>query len=91
MTVRHLLEIDDLSPDELGDVLDRASHRQAPQVLAGRTVLFVSHNLEQTAALCDPVIWLEQGEIAGLGKASEILPAYEASLRAHAEAVSPPR
>jgi ornithine carbamoyltransferase len=36
--VRHLLEIDDLSPAELDDVLERASTPDAPPALAGRGV-----------------------------------------------------
>jgi ornithine carbamoyltransferase len=38
MTLRHLLEIDDLTPDELIDVLDRAERTDLPRVLTGRTV-----------------------------------------------------
>ncbi|HEY8547828.1 MAG TPA: ornithine carbamoyltransferase [Acidimicrobiales bacterium] len=38
MTLRHLLEIDDLTPDELVAVLDRAETPDLPPVLAGRTV-----------------------------------------------------
>lgn len=38
MTLRHLLEIDDLTPDEVLDVLDRAERADLPRVLTGRTV-----------------------------------------------------
>jgi ornithine carbamoyltransferase len=38
VTVRHLLEIDDLSPDEVTEVLKLASEPAAPRVLAGRGV-----------------------------------------------------
>ncbi|MGH9214429.1 MAG: ornithine carbamoyltransferase [Acidimicrobiales bacterium] len=38
MTVRHVLEIDDLQPDEVVEVLDRAEARDLPPVLAGRSV-----------------------------------------------------
>jgi ornithine carbamoyltransferase len=38
---RHLLEIDDLSPDELVAVLDRAERRDPPPALAGRGVALV--------------------------------------------------
>lgn len=34
--MRHVLEIDDLSADELGQVLQLARHRSPPQVMAGR-------------------------------------------------------
>jgi ornithine carbamoyltransferase len=38
VTVRHLLEIDDLSAGELVEVLDRAEQPDLPRTLAGRTV-----------------------------------------------------
>ena len=38
MTLRHLLEVDDLSPDELETVLDLAEKRDPPPVLSGRGV-----------------------------------------------------
>lgn len=38
MTVRHLLEIDDLSPDEVVEVLDRAERTDLPRTLVGRSV-----------------------------------------------------
>ena len=38
MTVRHFLEVDDLTPDELADVLDRAESADLPRMLTGRTV-----------------------------------------------------
>ncbi|HUW02389.1 MAG TPA: ornithine carbamoyltransferase [Acidimicrobiales bacterium] len=41
MTVRHLLEIDDLSSDELHDVLDRAAVVEPARVLAGRGAALV--------------------------------------------------
>jgi lipopolysaccharide transport system ATP-binding protein len=42
----------------------------------GRTVLFVSHNLDAVSNLCDRVIWLEGGEIFLDGPAQEVAPAY---------------
>jgi ornithine carbamoyltransferase len=38
---RHLLEVDDLTPDELAEVLDLAEHPAPPQVLAGRGMALV--------------------------------------------------
>ena len=49
---------------------------------SGRTVLFVSHNREQVAEVCERVIWLEGGRIERLGPAAPVLEAYE---RAHGE------
>ncbi|MBM4299969.1 MAG: ABC transporter ATP-binding protein [Deltaproteobacteria bacterium] len=42
----------------------------------GRTVLFVSHNLDAVSTLCDRVIWLDEGQIFLDGPAQEVAPAY---------------
>ena len=38
MSVRHFLDMDDVSPQELGDVLDRAERREVPQLLHAQGV-----------------------------------------------------
>ena len=43
---------------------------------AGRTVIFVSHDLDQVAEVCDRVMWLERGCLQRLGQASEVLDEY---------------
>jgi homopolymeric O-antigen transport system ATP-binding protein len=48
-------------------------HRQ------GRTVIFVSHSLDQVAAVCERTLWLDRGGIAGLGATGEVLDAYGAA------------
>jgi homopolymeric O-antigen transport system ATP-binding protein len=48
----------------------------------GRTVIFVSHDLDQVAAVCEQVLWLEQGRIERFGPAGEVLRDYEAHHRA---------
>ena len=42
----------------------------------GRTVLFVSHNLDAVSTLCDRVIWLDEGEIFLDGPPQEVVPRY---------------
>jgi ABC-type polysaccharide/polyol phosphate transport system ATPase subunit len=42
----------------------------------GRTVIFVSHNLDAIARLCSRAIWLEQGRIAAEGATGECVEAY---------------
>jgi ABC-type polysaccharide/polyol phosphate transport system ATPase subunit len=44
---------------------------------AGRTIFFVSHDLDQVAAVCERVLWLEQGLMKEAGPASRVLAAYE--------------
>ena len=43
---------------------------------AGRTVLFVSHNMAAVESLCQRVIWLQHGRIHKIGDADEIVPLY---------------
>lgn len=42
----------------------------------GRTVLFVSHNMEAVENLCRRVIWIEGGQIRQDGDAREVIKAY---------------
>ena len=42
----------------------------------GRTVLFVSHNLESVISLCNRVIWIDDGEIKGDGNPVKIVNKY---------------
>jgi lipopolysaccharide transport system ATP-binding protein len=47
---------------------------------SGRTVLFVSHNMEAVRNLCQRVIWLKDGRLHKDGIANEIIEAYFNSL-----------
>jgi ABC-type polysaccharide/polyol phosphate transport system ATPase subunit len=42
----------------------------------GTTVMLVSHNIRQVARLCDPVMLLEQGQIAEYGTAAKVTSLY---------------
>jgi ABC-2 type transport system ATP-binding protein/lipopolysaccharide transport system ATP-binding protein len=42
----------------------------------GRTVVFVSHNLDAVNRLCERAVWLERGEVAAIGGTSDIVDAY---------------
>jgi lipopolysaccharide transport system ATP-binding protein len=46
----------------------------------GATILFCSHSLFQVEALCDRVVWMENGSVKMMGSPSEVIPYYEASL-----------
>jgi lipopolysaccharide transport system ATP-binding protein len=46
---------------------------------AGMTVLFVSHDMDAIARLCDRVLWLNAGEIVQLGNPDEVVAAYRES------------
>ena len=43
---------------------------------AGKTILFCSHALYQVEAICDRVIWLEQGQVKQDGLPSRVVSAY---------------
>ena len=43
---------------------------------SGRTVLFVSHNMEAVRSLCQRGVWLKDGRVHDDGKADEIVEAY---------------
>jgi len=42
----------------------------------GRTVIFVSHSLDQVADVCERVVWIERGKVARVGPTAEVLDAY---------------
>lgn len=50
---------------KMGDVAD-----------AGRTVLFVSHNMVAMQSLCEQVIWVNQGKLVKQGQPSQIISNY---------------
>ena len=41
-------------------------------IKGGKTVLFVSHSMEQIKELCTKVIWLDHGKIVKKGNTEEI-------------------
>lgn len=43
---------------------------------SGRTVLFVSHNMQAVRSLCSEAIWLERGEVKATGSSSEVIERY---------------
>jgi lipopolysaccharide transport system ATP-binding protein len=46
---------------------------------AGRTVIFVSHNMAAVSALCTRVVCLKNGQISGSGPVAEVVAAYYAA------------
>ena len=55
----------------LGKMDDVATH--------GRTVLFVSHQMNQIRRLCGRCIWLDSGDVTQVGPTAEVINRYEAS------------
>ncbi|MCS7082980.1 MAG: ABC transporter ATP-binding protein [Bacteroidota bacterium] len=46
----------------------------------GRTILFVSHQMNQIRRLCKRAMWLEKGEIKDIGDIHKIVSAYEKAM-----------
>jgi lipopolysaccharide transport system ATP-binding protein len=47
---------------------------------AGRTIVFVSHQMNQIRRLCEKVIWMDGGTIRQAGPTAEVVGAYESAL-----------
>jgi lipopolysaccharide transport system ATP-binding protein len=45
----------------------------------GRTILFVSHQMNQIRRLCERALWVEGGEICADGRTSQVVNQYEAA------------
>jgi ABC-2 type transport system ATP-binding protein/lipopolysaccharide transport system ATP-binding protein len=43
---------------------------------AGRTVLFVSHNLDAITRLCPTTVWLDGGEVQRIGRTADVIEEY---------------
>jgi lipopolysaccharide transport system ATP-binding protein len=55
---------------------DKCLGKMGDVARSGRTVLFVSHNLGAVKRLCQRSLWIQAGEIAGLGRTDEIIGSY---------------
>jgi lipopolysaccharide transport system ATP-binding protein len=66
----------------VGDVNFRVKSRNKLRSAAqdGRTVLFVSHNMETLASLCPRAIWLEHGRVMADGPTAGVIEGYLSSL-----------
>ena len=58
---------------------------------AGRTVLFVSHNMGTVASLCGNGVLLSQGRVAAMGSAKEVLQRYQSGETKKASSTSIPK
>jgi lipopolysaccharide transport system ATP-binding protein len=47
----------------------------------GRTILFVSHNMQAVRQLCNKALWLHKGKEAGIGSAHDVINQYITSVR----------
>jgi lipopolysaccharide transport system ATP-binding protein len=82
--------------DEVLAVGDAVFRRRALESLrqmiaAGKTVLFISHDLWNVRRLCDRIVWLDEGRIRASGAAADIAGRYmeEVDLRAPVKTQAP--
>ena len=47
---------------------------------SGRTIIFVSHQMNQIRRLCERVLWIDAGQIRQAGPTAEVAAAYELSM-----------
>jgi lipopolysaccharide transport system ATP-binding protein len=47
----------------------------------GRTVIFVSHDMNSIRRLCRTAVWLDEGEVREIGDVGDVVKKYEASFR----------
>ncbi|WP_088838691.1 MULTISPECIES: ABC transporter ATP-binding protein [unclassified Listeria] len=47
----------------------------------GKTIVFVSHSLEQVKKLCDRIIWMHYGSLKEIGAANEVAESYESFVK----------
>ncbi len=78
------LEADILVVDEVlavgdADFQRRCLGKMSEVEQSGRTVLFVSHNLEALSRLCPTAMWLERGQIRRIGPAKAVIDEYTRS------------
>lgn len=72
---------DILLTDEVLAVGDEGFQRKCLEKIAelqkrGKTILFVSHNMEAIRNLCRRVLWLNQGQVQAIGEVEPIVDAY---------------
>jgi len=56
----------------------KSTRTMEEMIQSGKTIILVTHNLQQMQKLCDRVVWLNNGEIKAEGDPVEICKAYRA-------------
>jgi lipopolysaccharide transport system ATP-binding protein len=54
----------------------------------GRTILFVSHQMNQVRRLCKQTMWIDNGQVREFGPTAEVVSAYEAAVMARGSATT---
>jgi lipopolysaccharide transport system ATP-binding protein len=88
------LEPDVIVVDEVLAVGDAAFQKKClgkmgEAAKGGRTVIFVSHQLNQIRRLCERCIWLDAGSVRSVGPTYSVVSAYEAAMSSPAAGCGP--
>lgn len=75
-----ILVIDEALSVGDGDFSRRSFEKIMALKEAGKTILFCSHAMYQVEAICNRVLWLEQGQPKMFGEPSRVIVAYNESL-----------
>lgn len=81
-----ILVIDEALSVGDGEFSRRSFDRIMGLKAAGKTILFCSHALYQVEALCDSVIWLDNGVVKKIGGAREVISDYSLFLSSMSDA-----
>lgn len=82
-SITAVLETDVMLVDEVLSVGDerfkKKSFNKMKQLISNkdRTVMIVSHNIQQLKDLCNTVMWMHEGKIIKIGPAEEVLEEYK--------------
>jgi lipopolysaccharide transport system ATP-binding protein len=84
-TTALMTHVDILLIDEILSVGDahfrgKALNAMQNRITGEQTVVFVSHMTDQVNAMCDRVVWLENGRVVAEGEAEEVIDAYTAQV-----------
>jgi lipopolysaccharide transport system ATP-binding protein len=71
-----LLLIDEVLAVGDGDFQKKCLGRMGDLATAGRTIVFVSHNLTAVRTLCQSAVWLERGKVIVRGPVNDVVNAY---------------
>lgn len=63
----------------VGDIAfqKKSSQKMKELIYSGITTILVSHSMSQIRSICNKVLWIEQGEMMGIGNTKEICDKYE--------------
>ena len=77
--VAEVLLVDEVLSVGDADFQTKSKDRMESLIKSGAAVVLVSHDMNAVRTLADRAIWLENGHVKMIGKASDVIDAYEAN------------